>query len=60
MLVNNDCSSWYKRVDDIYVSVWDRRKQLLYTDGSACITQQNNPTPPECGVNGTECYESRV
>ena len=39
------------------VSIWDRRKQLLYSDGSACMTQQNNPTPPECMVNSTECYD---
>ena len=36
------------------------RKQLLYTDGSACMTQQSNPTPPECVVSDTECYDSWV
>ena len=57
MLVNNECSSWYNRVGDFLVSVWDRRKQLLYVNGSACMARQNNPTP-ECVVNGTECYDS--
>ena len=36
------------------VSVWARRKQFLYINGSACMPGQNNPTP-ECVVNGTEC-----
>ena len=59
MLVNNECSSWYNRVvgDLLKVSIWDRRKQLLYTDGSACTARQNNPTLPECVVSGTECYD---
>ena len=42
---------------DFLVSIWDRRKQLLYVSGSAFMTRQNNPTP-ECVVNGTECYDS--
>ena len=32
MLVNDDCSCWYNIVGDFLVSIWDRRKQLLYTD----------------------------
>ena len=56
MLVNR-CSSWYNRVGDFSVLIWDRRKQLLYIDGSACIARQNNPTPLECVVNGTEGYD---
>ena len=56
MLVNK-CNSWYNRVGDVLISLWDRRKQLLYTDGSACMTRQNNPAPPECVVNGTEFYD---
>ena len=55
MLGNDECSSWYNKVGDILVSVWDRRKQFLYVDGSACMARQNNPTPPECVVSGTEC-----
>ena len=57
MLVNNECSSWYDRVGDFLVSIWDRRKQVLYTDRSACMAGKNNPTPPECVVNGTEYYD---
>ena len=57
MLVNDECSSRYNRVGDFLVSIWDRRKQLLYTDGSACMTRQINSTPPECVVYGTECYD---
>ena len=37
------------------VSVWDRRKEILYGNGSSCGIGQTNPTP-ECEVNGTECY----
>ena len=37
-LVNIECSSWYNRVGDFLVSIWDRKKQLLYTDRSARMT----------------------
>ena len=33
MLVNNECSSWYNRVGDFLMSVWDRRKEILYGNG---------------------------
>ena len=46
-LVNDECSSWYNRCRRFLVSIWNRRKQLLYTDGSAWMTQRINPTPPE-------------
>ena len=58
MLVNDDCSSWYNRVGNFLVSIWDRRKQLLYTDESAGIAGQSNPTPLECVVNGAVYYDS--
>ena len=57
VLVNNECSSWYNRVGDFLLSVWNRRKQLLYIDGSACTARQNNPTS-ERVVNVTECSSS--
>ena len=38
MLVNDECSSWYKRGGEFRVSIWDTRKQLLYTYGSPCTT----------------------
>ena len=57
MLVNVECSSWYNRVVNFLVSILDRRKQLLNTDGSAYMTGQISPTPLECVVNGTECYD---
>ena len=57
-ILHVECSSWYNRVGDFWVSICDRRKQLLYTDGSACMAWQINPTPPECVVNGTECFDS--
>ena len=50
MLVNDG-------VGDFIVSVWGQEKKLLYTDGSACMTLQINPSRPECVVNGTECYD---
>ena len=57
MLVKDECSSWHSRVGNFLVSIRDRRKEILYGNGSACTAQQNNPTP-ECMVNGTECYDS--
>ena len=39
MLVNDECSFWYNRVGYFLVLIWDRRKQLLYTDRSACMAQ---------------------
>ena len=38
------------------MSFWDRRKEILYGNGSVVEVNQNNPTP-ECEVNGTECYD---
>ena len=29
-LVNAECSSWYNRVGDSLVSVWDSRRVILY------------------------------
>ena len=56
MLINDECSSWYNRVGDFLMSVWDRRKEILYGNGSVVEANQNNPTP-ECEVNRTECYD---
>ena len=44
MLVNDECSSWYNRVGNFLLSASDRRKEVLYGDGSACETSQINPT----------------
>ena len=55
-LINDECSSWYNRVGDFLMSVWDRRKEILYGNGLVGDVNQNNPTP-ECEVNGTECYD---
>ena len=30
MLVNNECSSWCNRAGDFKMSVWDRRKEIIY------------------------------
>ena len=57
MLVNDECRSWYNKVGDFLMSVWDRRKESLYGNGSSTgKVSQYNPTP-ECVVNGTECYD---
>ena len=29
LLINDECSSWYNRVGDFLMSVWDRRKEIL-------------------------------
>ena len=47
MLVNDECSSWYSRVGDFWMSVWDQRKDILYGGGSARVVGWTNPTP-EC------------
>ena len=57
MLVNDECSSWYNKVGDFFMSVWNRRKEILYGSGSIGEVSQNNPTP-ECEVNGNEYYDS--
>ena len=38
------------------MSVWDRRKEILYGNRSIGEVSQNNPTL-ECEVNGTQCYD---
>ena len=56
MLINDECSSWYNRVGNFLMSVWERREEILYGNGLVCEVNQNNPTP-ECGVSGTKCYD---
>ena len=43
MLVNDECSSWYSRVGDCLMSVWDRRKEILYDSGSLGEVRQSTP-----------------
>ena len=57
MLVNDECASRYNGVGDYLVSVWDRRKEILYGDGSVCEVGQANPSP-EREVDGTKCFGS--
>ena len=57
MLINDECSLWYNGVLNFLMSVWDRRKEILYGNGLVVKVNQNNPTP-ECEVYGTECYDS--
>ena len=54
-LIKDGFSSWYNGVGVFLLLVWDRRKEILYGNGSGCEANQANPTP-ECEVNGTECY----
>ena len=56
MMINDECSSWYNRVGNFLISVWDKRKDILYGNGSVVEFNQNNPTA-ECEVNGTKCYD---
>ena len=55
-LANVDCSFWYNSVGDFLQSVWDRRKEILYSVGPTHRSGQSNPTLG-CEVNGTECYD---
>ena len=34
---NDECSSWYNRVGDFLMSVWDRRKEIL--DGNELVDE---------------------
>ena len=43
MLVNDECSSCYSKVGDFFMSVWNRRKEILYGNGS--IGQVGQTTP---------------
>ena len=41
MSVNNEYSSWYSEVGDFIMSVWDRRNEVLYGNGSVWLNQSN-------------------
>ena len=43
MLINNECSSLYNKVGEFLMSVWDRRKEILYGNGLEIKVNQNNP-----------------
>ena len=52
MLVNDECSSGYSRVGDVVMSVWDRRKELLYGNGSVGgVSQSAMVVECECFVH---------
>ena len=55
MIVNDDCSSWYNRVGDLLILVWERRKEVLYGEALACKASQSSPAL-ECEANGNNCY----
>ena len=50
MIVNDDCSWWYNRVGDFLMSVWEKRKEILYGEES-----QYDPII-KCEANGNNCY----
>ena len=43
MLVNDECSSWYNKVGDFLISVWNRKKEILYGNGSIGEVSQTTP-----------------
>ena len=53
MIVNYDRSSWYNRVGNFLISVWERRK--FYIVRFVCKVSQNDPTL-ECEANGNKCF----
>ena len=56
MIVKDDCSSWCNRVGDFFwMPVWERRKEILYGEGSACKVSWRDPAL-ECETNGNNCY----
>ena len=59
LLVNDECSSWYSRIEEFLMLVWNRRKEILYGSGLAQVVRQANCNPtPECEANGIHCYGS--
>ena len=54
--MNEACSSWYNQVGDHLSSIWERRKILLYKNGSSHEVDQANPTIG-CEINGINCYD---
>ena len=57
LFINNECSSWYSRIREFSMSVWDRRREILYGSGLAQVVGWANPTL-ECEANGVYCYHS--
>ena len=45
-----------EKKQNMLMSVWDRRKEILYGNWSVGDVIENNPTP-ECEVNDTEWYD---
>ena len=43
MLINDECSPCYNRVGDFLISVWDRRREILYGNGLLVEVNQKNP-----------------
>ena len=57
MLINDESGPCYNRVGNFLMSVWDRRKEILYGNGLVGEVNQNNLTA-EYEVNGTKCQDS--
>ena len=57
MLVYYECSSWYNRVGDFLLVVWDGRKKFYMVMDQ--YARSVRPTPLQSvRSNGTECYSS--
>ena len=55
MVVNYDCSSCYDRVGEFQMSVLERRKEILYAEGSVYKISKNDFTL-KCEANDNNCY----
>ena len=42
-LVNDECGSWYGRIGEFLMLVWDRRKKVLYGSGLVQVVGWPNP-----------------
>ena len=42
-IINDECSSWYGRTEDFKVSVWGRRKEILYGNELVGEVKLNQP-----------------
>ena len=54
-LINDECSSWYKKSGNFFLSVWDGRKEILHCCELAHEVNQAH-LYQEYEVNAIECY----
>ena len=54
VLVEDECRSWYNRVGDFVLLVWNEREEIWFSNRGSVEASLTNPTPA-CAINGTLC-----